>query len=193
MTTATLPVPLPPARPAVTPDDLLKMGQQGLFELVDGELVEKPVGALSGETATIHLQHAVFVHPGPRARQAVLRDDLPVLPEQPQPGPPAGPGVRRGRPAQPGARCRARAGPAGLGHRGRLARRRRVRPRRQAPRLPGRRHPAGLGVQPGPRHPPGPRPPARPADRRVDGRRHARGGRRAAGVLDPRRRPVHRR
>lgn len=45
----------PPAAPAamVTPDDLLKMEQQGLFELVDGELIEKPMGSLSGETAVI--------------------------------------------------------------------------------------------------------------------------------------------
>ena len=58
MTNATL----PQAAEVVTPDDLLKLGQQGLFELVDGQLVEKPTGSLSGRTAVrITTQLSSFV------------------------------------------------------------------------------------------------------------------------------------
>ena len=53
MTIASAPPALPLVTPTVTPDDLLKLGQQGLFELVDGKLVEKPMGALSGKTAIV--------------------------------------------------------------------------------------------------------------------------------------------
>ncbi len=65
MTTATLPAP-PLTTLTVTPEDLLKLGQQGLFELVDGRLVEKPMGALSGETATII---SSTLHPFIRSRR----------------------------------------------------------------------------------------------------------------------------
>ena len=54
MTTATLP--LPPASAdadSISPDDLLRMEQRGLFELVDGQLIEKPTGFLSGRTASL--------------------------------------------------------------------------------------------------------------------------------------------
>lgn len=40
---------------SIAPDDLQKVEQQGLFELVDGELIEKPMGSLSGHTAVIVL------------------------------------------------------------------------------------------------------------------------------------------
>ena len=44
MTVATLSSPPTPLPEPVTPDDLYKMGQQGVFELVDGEVIEKPMG-----------------------------------------------------------------------------------------------------------------------------------------------------
>jgi Uma2 family endonuclease len=54
MTTATLPLPAVSTEATlVTPDDLLNMESRGLFELVDGQLVEKPLGFLSGRTATL--------------------------------------------------------------------------------------------------------------------------------------------
>ncbi len=47
------PAPPPPVAPAATPDDLLGMEQRGLFELVDGELVEKPtMGLGAGKVAS---------------------------------------------------------------------------------------------------------------------------------------------
>ena len=41
------------AKPQVTPDDLLNLDEQGLFELVDGKLVEKQMSYLSGKTAVL--------------------------------------------------------------------------------------------------------------------------------------------
>jgi Uma2 family endonuclease len=59
MTPALMSAPATPRPPAarVTPDDLLSMEQKGLFELVDGELIEKPMASISGETAVIILNH----------------------------------------------------------------------------------------------------------------------------------------
>ena len=41
------------APPRFTPDDLLHMEDRGLYELVDGQLVEKPISSLSRETAGV--------------------------------------------------------------------------------------------------------------------------------------------
>lgn len=60
----------PPVRPSlistpVTPDDLLYMGEQGLFELVDGQLVEKKMSVLAnlvaGRIARVLGNHAASI------------------------------------------------------------------------------------------------------------------------------------
>ncbi len=54
MTTATLPLIEPmAASDSVSPDDLLRLESSGLSELVDGRLVEKSIGLLSGRTASL--------------------------------------------------------------------------------------------------------------------------------------------
>jgi Uma2 family endonuclease len=46
-----MPPPSPPVR--VTPDDLLELENEGLFELVDGKLIEKTMSYLSNKTAAL--------------------------------------------------------------------------------------------------------------------------------------------
>jgi Uma2 family endonuclease len=58
----------------LTPDDLLRLDDEGLFELVDGKLVEKPMSRLSSLTAA-RITTALSIHSAPRN----LGD---VLPEQ---------------------------------------------------------------------------------------------------------------
>ncbi|HWE04461.1 MAG TPA: Uma2 family endonuclease [Tepidisphaeraceae bacterium] len=43
----------PPAQVRYTPDDILRLEEEGLYELVDGRLVEKSMSSLANETAWI--------------------------------------------------------------------------------------------------------------------------------------------
>ena len=55
MTTATLPA-VEPVKPSIvrhTPDDVIRLEEQGLYELVDGQLVEKGMSSLANETVGI--------------------------------------------------------------------------------------------------------------------------------------------
>jgi Uma2 family endonuclease len=59
---AAIPLTPLPSGQAVTPDGLLKLGQQGLYELVDGEPVEKRMSFLSGKvTSRVDNRLSTFV------------------------------------------------------------------------------------------------------------------------------------
>ncbi len=106
-----------------TPEDLLAMPDEKSYELVDGRLVERNMGAESsrGRWETLFASRSVLRGSRPGARLAG-RQRLPVLPARPRPCPPTrclvreeGP-IARGRlaeglgqdPARPGRRGRSR-------------------------------------------------------------------------------------
>jgi Uma2 family endonuclease len=44
-----------------TPDDVLRLEDKGLYELVHGQLIEKPMSELANETA-VYISSALFIH-----------------------------------------------------------------------------------------------------------------------------------
>ena len=72
-----------PSATGVTPADLLKMDQRGLFELVDGKLIEKPMSFLAGDTTSIvHLRVGGYVQQH-RLGKAVLEVTFQCFPRTP--------------------------------------------------------------------------------------------------------------
>jgi Uma2 family endonuclease len=66
-----------------TPDDLLALEDEGLFELVDGKLVEKKMSSLANETAVL-LSSAILVYLRPRSLGKVYAEQtFQCFPEDP--------------------------------------------------------------------------------------------------------------
>jgi Uma2 family endonuclease len=70
---------------AFTPEDLLQLEDEGLFELVDGQLVEKKMGYLAGKTVSL-ISHVLMIHleksPGGEVASEVTFQCFPRDPEQ---------------------------------------------------------------------------------------------------------------
>jgi Uma2 family endonuclease len=85
MAALTYPLPTPQKAGPFTPDDLPKLEQHGLFELVDGHLIEKPMGYFSGRTAsklTARLEWFLQEHPIGEVSSEVTFRCFPEKPNQ---------------------------------------------------------------------------------------------------------------
>ena len=74
--------------PHYTPEDLLAMPDGKSYELVDGQLVERKMGADSSEVGgNLYFQLRLFCRERDLGRSLAGRQRLPLLPSRPQHGP----------------------------------------------------------------------------------------------------------